>query len=379
MTFNFNDIIDAFGGDTPLIKIYGSNDYLLWEKPSPIERVATPVISWYEPTFIITCATNGATIYYSYDNSTWNIYSGGVTLNTSATVYAKATKTGMNDSNIASMYCEIGGQSYNVTYSSEDVDRPLTFEIIDDGEIGWYWSRNTTGGNGVSLNYTKNGVSGVLQEAHTISVNAGDIITFVSNFYLPLSYWDFSPGIYHYFTSTGRFYAYGNIESVASYPGSGTNPDAYSNPSKYFPEGYKYKYKMLHAIGLFKDTLIDIHPNHNLIMCDDLFGDDGCCYEMFENCTLLTKTPIMMYNMIEQGSTDPIGATANAFNWEMFYGCSRLNTAYAFFNTASSRQNTFFRWLPERSDNSGILFHGQNLYGPINGWQAVNANITETT
>jgi hypothetical protein len=68
---------------------------------------ATPVISG-ETSFStstevsITCATNGASIQYSTDGTTWNTYSAPFTIYATTTVKAKATGSGMNDSDVAS-------------------------------------------------------------------------------------------------------------------------------------------------------------------------------------------------------------------------------------------------------------------------------------
>ena len=50
----------------------------------------------------IACATEGATIKYSYDNSTWNDYSEALSITETKTVYAKAVKSGMTDSEVVS-------------------------------------------------------------------------------------------------------------------------------------------------------------------------------------------------------------------------------------------------------------------------------------
>ena len=59
--------------------------------------VKSPVIT-VEETFVgsttatITCATEGATIYYSYDNEIWNEYTAALNITATTTIYAKATK-----------------------------------------------------------------------------------------------------------------------------------------------------------------------------------------------------------------------------------------------------------------------------------------------
>ncbi len=73
-------------------------------------KVATPTFSPSSSSFTsasidvtIACATTGYdAIMYSFDNSTWTEYTGAITINTSKTIYAKATKTGYIDSDVAS-------------------------------------------------------------------------------------------------------------------------------------------------------------------------------------------------------------------------------------------------------------------------------------
>ena len=71
--------------------------------------VATPTISGKTPFYpstevTIECGTEGASIQYSLDNgSNWTAYSDPFTLTETKTVKAKATKSGSNDSEVASM------------------------------------------------------------------------------------------------------------------------------------------------------------------------------------------------------------------------------------------------------------------------------------
>ena len=84
-------------GDT-----YGSATYTI---TNPV--VANPVLpatgSFNDSKSIeITCATSGATIQYSFDNSTWNNYTEAFSITSTTTVYAKATKTDYVDSEVVS-------------------------------------------------------------------------------------------------------------------------------------------------------------------------------------------------------------------------------------------------------------------------------------
>lgn len=74
-----------------------------WSTPTAVE---TPEITVAE-TFVtstaatISCVTVGTTIYYSYDNSTWNEYTDELTITETTTIYAKAQK-GEDWSNVVS-------------------------------------------------------------------------------------------------------------------------------------------------------------------------------------------------------------------------------------------------------------------------------------
>lgn len=64
----------------------------------PVISVTTPFT--FSTTATITCVTEGATIYYSYDNSTWTEYTEGLPITSTTTIYAKAVK-GDDESTVA--------------------------------------------------------------------------------------------------------------------------------------------------------------------------------------------------------------------------------------------------------------------------------------
>lgn len=70
-------------------------------------KVATPSFDPDGGTFFnsqdvtISCSTSGATIQYSTDGSSWQNYSSAINLTETTTLYAKATKANMDDSNVA--------------------------------------------------------------------------------------------------------------------------------------------------------------------------------------------------------------------------------------------------------------------------------------
>lgn len=80
------------------------------EAPPVLETVETPVFSVEAGTYTteksveISCATEGATIYYGFSNNTddFEQYSSAILINETKTLYAYASKEGMNNSDLAS-------------------------------------------------------------------------------------------------------------------------------------------------------------------------------------------------------------------------------------------------------------------------------------
>lgn len=75
--------------------------------PAVSNKVAKPVVSGITPFYpstevSITCGTDGAIIQYSTDGTTWSNYNEPFTITETTTVYAKATKEGLTDSEVAS-------------------------------------------------------------------------------------------------------------------------------------------------------------------------------------------------------------------------------------------------------------------------------------
>lgn len=77
----------------------------------------------------ISCTTEGAAIQYSYDNTNWTAYTVALNITETKTVYAKATKSGYTDSEVAS-----------ATYTKVT---PHTWATVDAATV-WDWSKLTT-------------------------------------------------------------------------------------------------------------------------------------------------------------------------------------------------------------------------------------------
>ena len=92
--------------------MYLTSITIIWETGgSTVETVATPTFSPAEGTFTeaqnvtISCATSGATIYYTTDGNTpttnSSVYSSAIPVSTTTTIKAIAAKSGMNNSDVA--------------------------------------------------------------------------------------------------------------------------------------------------------------------------------------------------------------------------------------------------------------------------------------
>lgn len=79
-----------------------------YEDSNALDKVATPTFSlnagryYSAQTVAVSCETNGATIQYSTDGTNYSDYSTPLTINSTTTLYAKAIKSGMDDSEVAS-------------------------------------------------------------------------------------------------------------------------------------------------------------------------------------------------------------------------------------------------------------------------------------
>lgn len=115
-------------------------------------KVATPTVSPASGAVAsgtevtINCATDGASIKYSYDNQTWSDYSTALIITEATTIYAKAVKTGLEDSDVAS-----------ATYTIALPCATPTFSVVA-GEVakGTTVTISTTTA-GATIYYTTNG------------------------------------------------------------------------------------------------------------------------------------------------------------------------------------------------------------------------------
>ena len=111
----------------------------------PVPTVATPTFTpaagtyFEEQSVSITCATDGATIYYSTTSETgpWEAYNAPLTVSESMTIWAYAEKDGYNDSNVAEAEYII--QMGFVTIFNQDWEGEMNgWTFVDvEGEMEW--------------------------------------------------------------------------------------------------------------------------------------------------------------------------------------------------------------------------------------------------
>lgn len=294
-----------------------------------------------------------------------------------------------NDNNESNNIEDLFDEEYE-SYKEE----PLTFDILEDGELKWniYWnSENDYGNKGKAINYSINGSeyikifpnpvygsSGRIIETqgNTITVHRGDKVTIKSgNLYLNEFVYDENNNVvgiktnfindeeygnnisigningdyYHYFSSTTRFNISGNLLSIII-------GDDYTrfyteiNNARRISAKYGGN-EIVDCIYLFKDCdkLIDAK---NLVLPTTCLVDGF--NSLFKNCTSLTEAPIIPNIKVQEN-----GLSKNMFN-DMFNNCNNLNKLICLLDTNVDilRFTNFLRGCSE----SGTLFRSSSNY-----------------
>ena len=117
--------------------------------PAAVEApsITVPSEFTFSTTATITCVTDGATIYYSYDNTNWTEYTGELTITTTTTIYAKAIK-GLDESTVSQVTTTKLLAAANVSISA------TTISIGGNATI-------STNGPSVSLTSSNPGIASV--------------------------------------------------------------------------------------------------------------------------------------------------------------------------------------------------------------------------
>lgn len=134
----------------------------------------TYYINPFSKSVSIDCATSGAAIYYTTDNSTptksSTHYSGAITVNANAVIKAKAFKSGMYDSGTVT-------GTYNIQTTAPAFSRANN-EILDYSASGY--SVTVTCDSGAKIYYTTDN-SDPKSSGTRVLINSGDSISFMKN------------------------------------------------------------------------------------------------------------------------------------------------------------------------------------------------------
>jgi len=249
----------------------------------------------------------------------------------SGTTYAGGTYF-PNTTNTGTEYGHSGNGYAKITRLDPATIEPLTFDILEDGTIGW---KNTGGSYTRTIEYSKNGgawtsitstTSGV-----TFAVSEGDVVRFRGN----NAYYSQGASYYNCFTSTCRFNVRGNVMSLIDVASTSLSTSYtlghlfYNNTKLVDASGmmlpattlssYCYQYMFYGCTGMTKAP--EVLPAMTL---------QTYCYQyMFYNCTSLTEAPELPAQTL----------TSYCYNY-MFYNCSSLNYIKAMFTTTPSTSYT---------------------------------------
>ncbi len=204
---DFSSVADVQVGATVVVKgklkLY--NQTYEFDYNNELVSYTAPVVTVEAPTFSvaaggyaeaqtveITCATEGATIKYSYDNENWNDYSEALTINETKTVYAKAIKDA-NESSVSSAtyYILSNDNNYTVTQALNFAEYPQNnvfvhgivstapTSLLDGGLLTYYISVDGTENNRLQVYKGKNLDNIEFTAADNIQV--GDVVTIFGN------------------------------------------------------------------------------------------------------------------------------------------------------------------------------------------------------
>ena len=152
--------------DSEYEEVYSGTNFKIWKKDgSGVQKCRTPVITISGGNATITCGTDGAAIMYGFSSTAMNsTYSAPVTMTDGQTIYAYATKDGLEDSGVAS-------KTY--TFLTTFKATSSATWITDDGCVVFAWCWGGGAGKGAWYAGTSDSSGGFTWEA------PGDITNFL--------------------------------------------------------------------------------------------------------------------------------------------------------------------------------------------------------
>ena len=164
------------------------DDIVLKGSQLPEGAVASPVIDVLE-TFIgsttaeITCTTAGATIYYSYDNENWSVYSEPITITATTTIYAKAVKD-EEESAVVSKTTTKTLPTPTVTINAEGITNTNVYAGTDAGTLIASVTYNDAALEEATVTWSgnNNGVATIDAQTGALTLVAAGSVTFTATY-----------------------------------------------------------------------------------------------------------------------------------------------------------------------------------------------------
>ena len=169
---------------------YSASSSTIYYFSAPVaSAVERPVITFAENPFLfsttatITCATEGATIKYSFDGENWNDYSEALTITATTTIYAKATK-GNDESNIATATV-----TKNLAEPTVAISGDLTLDLngetdVPAGTLTAAVTYNETAVDGATVTWSGNNaaVATINAETGAVTIKSRGTVTFTATY-----------------------------------------------------------------------------------------------------------------------------------------------------------------------------------------------------
>ena len=335
-----------------------------------------PVVTCDGEYITISCATQGAVIYYGFDGENYELYHSPVPIYSDTTVYAYADLNNVL-SNTISVECEYTGPEPVHDYS-EDY---LTFDVLTSGNITW---RALGSGAAKTIEYKKNSDGWIsltsTSAGATIAVSQGDKVKFrgTNTRYSEASKTNYS-GFDESATSNSATYNIeGNIMSLLygdNFSGQTTIAQKWafcsifkkSNvisaenlilPALTLPQ---YAYRAMFSYA----TSLEVAP---ALPATTLGGD--CYWYMFENCAITQAPELPALTLV-----------SNCYGY-MFTGCTSLNYIKCL-ATSISASGCLQNWVNNVSA-SGTFVKDENttwttgISGIPTGWIVYNNEVLQS-
>ncbi len=159
-----------------------------WSSPVAA-AVETPVITIAENPFLfsttatITCATDGATIKYSYDGENWSDYSSELTITETTTIYAKAIK-GEDESDVAQVTATKNLAEPTVTIDDTGITNTNVFEGTAAGSLSATVTYNEAIIEGTTVVWSGNNdeVANIDASTGAVTLVGAGTVTFTATF-----------------------------------------------------------------------------------------------------------------------------------------------------------------------------------------------------